>query len=152
LKRLTGRHSGVDTGGRALPDESKTVALRAAERVPDLPANIGKRGADLWRRAWAEAIVWLSPDSDRATVERACRLADAEELARQQYFDSMDPRDGTMYVKLSHELGIVLAEMGFTPIARTRMGVAEVKRVSKIEELRRRRSEDPVVIDADLAE
>ncbi len=146
VKRLSGRSPGRDSGGRPLPDLATVSTLRQADGTPDYPEGIGPAGAALWRRAWSAAITWLSPDIDNEAVERACRLADVAAIAQQRYQATTDPKDATAVIKASHELGIALAELGFTPVSRSRLGVAEVKKISKLDELRRRN-----VIDAEVS-
>jgi phage terminase small subunit len=135
-KRLTGRSPGRDSGGRALPKRGEVVALPMAAGVPDCPADLGLMGRQLWERAWDAAITWLSPNSDMAAVEAACRLEDDLATARERYRVTRDPCDGRMVVAFSKELAAALAALGFDPASRTRLGVAEVTRVSKLEALR----------------
>ena len=136
IKRLRG----TARPDRGVKELSNVVKLRASEGIPDPPPDLGIAGTVLWNGAWSEAIVWLSPSSDMRAVERACYLADAEKIARERYAATHEPADGRIYVTTSHELGIALGELGFGPVARTRMGVAEVTRVSKIDALRRNSS------------
>jgi phage terminase small subunit len=134
-KRRTGRSPGRDTGGRKLPDASNVVALPPAEGVPEYPADLGVDGRTLWDRAWASAITWLAPASDMGEVEEACRLADDVAAARKRYRATTDPGDARALVAVSKQLTEALSALGFTPVARARLGVAEVKRVSALEEL-----------------
>lgn len=78
-------------------------------------------------------------------VVHACQLADGFAVAHQRYMATTDPRDAGAVIKFSHELGVALSDLGFTPVARSRLGVAEVKKMSKLDELRRRN-----VIDAEI--
>lgn len=132
VKRLRG----TARADRGAP--TKVLQLRPADGIPDPPPGLGLAGTVLWNGAWHEAIVWLSPLTDMRSVERAARLADSEETAHTRYMATHEAVDARAYVALSHELGIALAELGFGPVARTRMGVAEVTRVSKMDSLRRK--------------
>lgn len=141
LKRATGRHPGVDSGGRRLPAVADVVALPMAAGTPEPPVDLGLEGRELWGKAWAAAITWLSPDTDLASVVSACRLADDLEVARRRYRATSDPGDAravTGFVKALHE---ALSVLGFDPTSRSRLGVAEVKRVSALEELARKRAD-----------
>jgi hypothetical protein len=106
-----------------------------AEGVPDAPSDLLLDGVRLWERAWGSAITWLSPDSDMEAVENACRLADDLAVARRRYRATSDPTDGRMVVQLSKSMADALSALGFDPTARSRLGVAEVKRASALEEL-----------------
>lgn len=131
IKRRNG-----NPGKRALPKEGTVVELAPAAGVPDVPEDLGNDGAALWERAWNTAITWLSPLSDTAAVEHACRLADDLAFARQMYRVTGDPKDGRLVASLSKEFANALAALGFDPASRTRLGVAEVTRVSKLQKLR----------------
>ncbi|MGH3496307.1 MAG: terminase small subunit [Nocardioidaceae bacterium] len=106
-----------------------------ADGVPDAPVDLGLEGRALWGRAWGHAITWLSPDSDRDAIEEAARLADDLSSARRRYRATTDPADGRVVVALSRQMSDSLSSLGFTPTARARLGVAEVKKASALESL-----------------
>jgi hypothetical protein len=122
-------------GKRPLPEPSNVVALPPAAGPPPYPADLGDEGRDLWDRAWSAAITWLSPDSDGKQVEEAARTADNLAVARKRYMATTDPSDARALVALSKQFTEALSALGFNPVARARLGVAEVKRVSALEEL-----------------
>lgn len=126
-------------GKRPLPKSGQVVALRAAPGVPDPSGDLLLDGVKLWNRAWDQAITWLSPISDWEAVEAACRLADDVAKARARYRATTDPADARALVALSKEWSSALSALGFTPTDRTRLGVAEVKKQSALEELIARR-------------
>ncbi len=117
------------------PPVSTVVALPMAEGVPECPEDFGLAARGLWVRAWAEGITWISPKSDMEAVEQACRLADDLEVARRRYRATTDPSDGRMVSTFDSQLAAALGRLGFDPSARTKLGVAEVRRQSKLEEL-----------------
>jgi hypothetical protein len=134
--RLVGRANGTKKAdGRPLPAVASVVALPMADGVPDPPSDLLLDGQRLWERAWGAAITWLSPDSDMETVEQACRLADDVAAARKRYRATTDPSDGRLVVQLSKSLADALSALGFDPTSRARLGVAEVKRASALEQL-----------------
>lgn len=134
--RLVGRANGTKKAdGRPLPEVANVTALPMADGVPDPPADLLLDGQRLWNRAWGAAITWLSPDSDMETVEQACRLADDLASARRRYRATTDPSDGRIVVQLSKSLSDALSALGFDPTSRSRLGVAEVKRASALEQL-----------------
>lgn len=135
-KRRTGRTPSTDSGGRKLPEPSEVVTLPMAGDVPDPPGDLELDGRRLWGRAWASAITWLSPHSDMESVENACRLADDLSLARRIYRTTRDPADLRMVLQAQKLMAEALSSLGFDPSARSRLGLAEVRRVSKLDELR----------------
>lgn len=146
-KRRTGRTPTTDSGGRKLPAQSQVVALPMAAGIPDLPADMELDGQRLWTRCWAAGISWISPLTDMEAVEQACRLADDVAVARERYRATRDPKDGAMVNAFVKQLASALSDLGFNPTARSRLGVAEVTRVSKLQQLRDARVA-PAVVDA----
>lgn len=129
-KRATG-----NPGKRPLPNT--TIALRPANDLDlEPPAHFGPAARFVWERAWSAAITWLSPDSDMAIVTRCCELADLTDKARERYMVTTEPKDATAFAKLNSEYFKALASMGFTPTDRSRLGLAEVKAMTKLEQLR----------------
>jgi hypothetical protein len=116
---------------------SEVIQLRAAEGIPTPPDALGESGLKVWNQAWIGGAVWISPDSDVMALERVCKLADAVDFAFKIFSVSGDGNAGRLYVQLTHEFGLALSAMGFDPVSRTRMGVAEVTAKSKLEQLQR---------------
>lgn len=139
-KRRTGRTPTTDSGGRKLPEASAVVALPMAPGVPEPPLDFGLEARRLWDRVWAAGITWISPLSDMEAAEQACRLADDLEIARDRYRATRDPADGRMVKGFDEALAGALSRLGFDPTARARLGVAEVKRASALDELIARRA------------
>lgn len=137
--RLVGRANGTKKAdGRPLP--AVVMKLPQADGTPDFPDGLGEDGQRLWRRIWQQGITWISPQSDIEAAEEACRATDDVAAARRRYRATTEPTDARALVALGKRLDEALSAIGFTPVARTRMGVAEVTRVSKLDELRRRNS------------
>lgn len=139
-KRLTGRTPTTDSGGRPLPKLAEIVLLPQADGMPDFPADLSEAGRDLWRRVWQDGITWISPKTDAQAAEEACRAADDVAIARERYRATRDPKDASALVSLGKRLDDALSMLGFNPTARSRLGVAEVRRVSALDELIERRA------------
>jgi len=148
LKRLLG-----NPGQRPLPDLNNITHLPMAREIPALPENIGEQGTKLWNRAWAMAVTWLSPVSDIDAISNAAFLADASEAARNKYMATLDAADGRAYVAINKAYTDALASLGFDPIARSRLGVAEVKAATSIDKLLERRQNrakaDTIIVEAE---
>jgi phage terminase small subunit len=139
-KRKTGRAPGRDSGGRKLPEVAQVVALPMAGDAPEPPLELGLAGRELWGRVWAAGISWISPDSDWDAAVRACRLKDAEAAMAECLATTRQPEYARAFVAISKELGAALGVLGFDPSARSRLGVAEVRRESALDELLRRKA------------
>jgi hypothetical protein len=111
-----------------------------AEGVPLLPAGIESDGAELWKRIWHEGLTWISPNSDMAAAVEACLVADDLAVARRRYRATSDPKDAAALVAMGKRFDEALSVLGFNPTARSRLGVAEVKRASALENLLARRN------------
>jgi hypothetical protein len=110
-----------------------------AEIKPEAPAMLGEDGKLFWNRIWDNAITWLSPVSDLSAIENAAKLADAVTAARTKYMATLESADGRAYVQINKAFTDSLASLGFDPVSRSRLGVAEVKRVSAIDQLLEKR-------------
>jgi hypothetical protein len=115
------------------------LALPPAKGVPPFPADLGLDGQRLWTRAWNAALTWIAPGTDAEQIEETARLADDVAAARKRYRATTDPGDLRALVAASKQFTEALSALGFNPTARARLGVAEVKRVSALEELQAKR-------------
>jgi len=135
IKRATGRAPGRDSGGRPLPELAVVQTLPMADQTPEPPAMLGPDGLQLWNRVWDAAITWLSPQSDCDAIENAAKLADVVAAARTKYMATLEAVDARAYVSVNKAFTDSLASLGFDPVSRSKLGVAEVKRVSAIDQL-----------------
>jgi hypothetical protein len=85
------------------------------------------------------AITWLSPVSDIDAIYNAAVLADASEAARVKYMATLEANDGRAFVAINKAYTDALTSLGFDPLARSRLGVAEVRAATSIELLLERR-------------
>lgn len=134
LKRLLG-----NPGQRPLPDLNNITHLPMAREIPTPPDTLGEQGKKLWDRAWAMAVTWLSPISDIDAITNASSLADAVEAARAKYMVTLESADAKAYVAINKAYTDALASLGFDPISRSRLGVAEVRAATSIDKLLERR-------------
>ncbi|MFC1410500.1 phage terminase small subunit P27 family [Streptacidiphilus sp. N1-12] len=143
-KRRTG-----NPGHRPLP-EPAIVTLVAFAEIPPVPATLGDLGTAIWERLWTAGQAWLSPTTDLDVMTRLCEAHDEREAIRDEIFRTGYLVLGSMGQQranplLSH-LRALESQMtkweslcGFTPTDRARLGMAEVKVKSKLEEMLDRR-------------
>jgi hypothetical protein len=134
LKRLLG-----NPGQRPLPDLNNITHLPQAREIPAPPEILQEHGKNLWNRAWGMAITWLSPVSDIDAIYNAATLADASEAARNKYMATLEANDGRAFVAINKAYTDALTSLGFDPISRSRLGVAEVRAATSIDKLLERR-------------
>ena len=127
-------------GKRALPALSAVTVLPMADGTPDPPTHLELAGRAMWADCWHEGLTWIDPVSNRRITLSACELADAAETARAVYEATRARDDLRAFIAATEALNRVLAALGFTPADRTKLGLAEVKRVSKLDELAQRQA------------
>jgi P27 family predicted phage terminase small subunit len=129
---------------RALPEA--TTSLPLATETPKPPAHLGKTGVEVWNSIWTYARAWLSPTTDIGLIVRYCeawdeRAAHRAQLVEDGYYDTdakgkVIPHPAISRLRaLDDQLTRWAGLMGMTPADRARLGFAEVKRVSKLEQL-----------------
>jgi hypothetical protein len=135
VKRRTG-----NPGKRPLPALASVTSLPPAHGVPDPLRPLGTEGRRMWDRIWSGASSWIAPSTDIELVQMACETMDERTALRVAVLRGSDWRDRVALRSIESDLRSMLSALGLTPIDRTRMGVAEVKQMSKLEELRARRA------------
>jgi len=128
-------------GKRPLPDPNKVIAL---PKLSEPPAYLSKSA----KQTWVEIIQtapWVATTDGRA-LQELCEKTELkkelqEKLRKSDYvlytdkgYAYANPLFG-MLSTTTTEIVKLLSMLGLTPVDRTKMGVAEVKVRSKIEEL-----------------
>ena len=150
-------------GRRPLPAETTVHALEPAVDIP-LPDTLGPAGVELWRRL--QQAPWIS-EMELFAVEDLCQTVDEIAEYRADIMQMgitleepmIGPRGdvlGTRFVpnplirelrRAQKQMHSTASVLGFNPTARARLGLAEVRAMSKLEELltkrNRRVSEHP---------
>ena len=133
-KRLLG-----NPGKRAMPDGEATITLYSGKREPLAP--LGEAGQKLWDSVFGDGELWISPRTDVAWLQVVCELLDRREVLKVEWL--ADPTNRPVNMSLLETEKMIqsgLGLLGFTPTDRSRLGVAEVKAKSKLEELMERRA------------
>lgn len=145
-KRLLG-----NPGKQALSE--RIIALPAATVAPKAPRSLGKEGREAWKRLWGVGRSWLQPESDFGLMLRLCEAWDERAILKRLIEDEGRVATGSMGQPVTHPAVDQLRSLdnqitryealcGFTPADRSRLGLAEVKRVSRLEEFLARRQRD----------
>ena len=136
-KRLLG-----NPGRRPLPKPSEVIVLPAVTTTPEPPRPLGTYGTELWNRIWSMGMTWVSPISDIDLFMMICEMIDERVSLRVQVLRDNRPEDRRALRQLDSQIMHGLSLLGFTPTDRSRLGIAEVKRQSKLEELRAKQKAD----------
>jgi hypothetical protein len=135
-KRLLG-----NPGKRALPNEQEIVLLPQATAVPEPDRPLLKYGQEMWERIWGLGLTWISPHTDIELCLMTCEMIDERWNLRVKVMGGDDSKQRRALRELDRMIIGNLSLLGFSPTDRMRLGVAEVKKQSKLEELLAKRQE-----------
>ena len=138
-------------GKRPLPEPIAAIQPVASRTISDPPANLGDAGSAIWRRVAEYAVSWVG-NSDLEALRLLAEAADrrAELVARladdgwvlftDKGYAYSHPAAG-MLATTETEMRKWMSVLGLTPADRSKLGVAEVKARSALEELAIKRRE-----------
>lgn len=134
LKRMRG-----NPGHQRLPDVRTTQALTSAvdiDMTEHVPAQLKQAGTALWAYVWTAGATWISPQTDAAAVTMLCETTDFAQIMRAKFIETGEICYSREYIAATDKQIALLRELGLTPAARSKLGVAEVKSKSRLEQLR----------------
>jgi hypothetical protein len=135
-KRLLG-----NPGKRALPESGSLQILPAIQEIPEPSRPLLRYGRELWDKVWEQGLNWISPNTDSELLLMTCEMIDERWNLRVKVMQGDDSRQRRGLRELDRQIVSNLSLLGFTPSDRSRLGVAEVKAVSKLEALRKMMTE-----------
>jgi P27 family predicted phage terminase small subunit len=148
VKRVLG-----NPGKRPLPNApTPGTALEVAGDTPVAPPGLEGKGLESWNRLWDAGKAHLSARADYVLMEQLCwALGEKDELRRWLAEDRMNRSWYTTAngqtvthpsVKRVEQLDAQttswLAQLGFTPSDRARLGLLEVRTPDELDDFRRR--------------
>jgi len=140
LKRLQG-----NPGNKKLPELATVVNLQP---IAGAPVHLSDVAQSLWNDIQARAT-WVA-ETDRSALQMLCEKFDRRAMLLAK-LESSDPvlytDKGYAYANplvgmistIENEIFKILASLGLTPSDRSKLGVAEVKKASALDELIARR-------------
>lgn len=134
-KRLLG-----NPGRRPLPEFGSLQILPGAGEIPEPSRPLLKYGRELWDKVWEQGLNWISPNTDFEILLMTCEMIDERWNLRVKVMQTEDARMRRGLRELDRQIISNLSLLGFTPSDRSRLGVAEVKAMSKLEELQMRKA------------
>lgn len=114
----------------------RSVALAVVEPVQIAPHEADP--ADVFAQVLADGVVWLGRTDAPALAMLHSLLEERGPLRVDALAGSTEARKHLR--DLDKQIISLLADLGFNPAARARLGLAEVKAKSKLEELRERQA------------
>ena len=130
-KRLTG-----NPGKRAMPKDGQLVVMPQVENPKPL-RPLGKTGTAFWDEAWGKGQLWLGR-TDKWLVQLTAEMLDEREVLRKAVMTNAKAedswRDRRQLRDLERSIVSNLSLLAWTPVDRSRYGLAEVKAKSKLAE------------------
>ena len=130
-KRLTG-----NPGKRAMPKDGQLVVMPQVENPKPL-RPLGKTGLSFWDEAWGKGQLWLGR-TDKWLVQLTAEMLDEREVLRKAVMANAKAedswRDRRQLRDLERSIVSNLSLLAWTPVDRSRYGLAEVKAKSKLAE------------------
>ena len=122
-------------GSRAY-NAGEQISLEPVVQAPEPLRRLEHAGLQLWQQAGEMRSTWLKP-TDLALLQMTCEQVDEREQLRLYVIDNIDAwHERAGLRQLEREIQSNLIQLGFTPQSRQKLGVQEIKAVSKVEELR----------------
>ena len=135
LKRLRGT-----LRADRLPPNAPLQALMEPALEPKPPKELSGSGLEFWSLAWS--CNWISQTSDYFLVLLTSEaISERDALRDLVALDVGNIRARSALRELDRQLVSQFALLGFSPSDRARLGLAEVKKESKLDEIIRRREE-----------
>jgi len=128
-------------GRRPLPDQGELEILEPATDIPEPPRPLLDPGKKLWERVWGAGIGWISPVSDIELLLMTCEMVDERWNLRIKVMQTDNMQMARRLDNLSRIIAANLSMLGFTPSDRSRLGLAEVARRSRLAELQQMKEE-----------
>ena len=135
IKRLSG-----NPGKRKLPDEGSVVLLPQAQEVPEPTRPLMRYGREVWDNVWNIGVSWISPNTDVELLLMTCEMIDERWNLRVKVMQTNDAKMRRGLRELDRIIIGNLSLLGFTPADRSRLGWAEVKTQSVLEEFMARKA------------
>ena len=127
-------------GKRALPKSAETVSLAAGRVEPHQPLDWA--GLLLWNRVFNVGQTWISPQSDVELLLLTCKQLDRQVVLERQFVEKPDDYHvHRQLLDLEAQIVSNLGKLGLTVDARSKLGLAEIKAETKMEQLRKRQAE-----------
>lgn len=142
-QRSKARGDGRRPGKREIVKAQYTIVKRAD--APQMPRGLKTRGKREWLKIWASGP-WLNPEHDYAWVEQIARAYDDIDVFRRRIEEDGLVVRGSLGQPVAHPLvaevrkceqtiRTCLSVLGFSPTDRARLGLAEIKRETALQDL-----------------
>lgn len=131
---------------KRLPDPAETGTILPAVngQMPDPIRPLGGAGRQSWDHILGSGAAWIA-GSDLPMLQQTCELIDEQQALRMKVLDPTPRRDQWRDRKalraLDEQIRKQLSELGLSPTARTRLGLAQVTAAAIHENTENRKSQ-----------
>lgn len=124
--------------GSREPIKESILDIKPLAYIPEPIRRLEHSGLDLWNKAWASGKSWLK-DTDLDLLQITCEQLDERDVLRAFVMENLEAWHERAGLRvLERDIQANLIQLGFTPTARQKLGIQEVKAATKLEQLRER--------------
>lgn len=127
-----------------------TIAQSLILKAPEPLRRLEESGLQLWNQVWSQKQTWLK-ETDIELLQLVCEQMDERDVLRVFVLDNVEAWHERAALRLlEKQIKENLVELGFTPTARQKLGIQEVKAMSKLDALMARKEQRvaPTVVDS----
>lgn len=123
-------------GSRNYRPGEGVIQLEQTHVIPEPIRKLEESGMDLWMRVWSMGLTWIHKASDIHLLQITCEQIDERDRLREIVLDNPESWHERAGLRtLEKDLVSNLSQLGFTPTARMKLGVGEVKLQTKLQEI-----------------
>ena len=116
------------------------LELEQVSETPEPLRRLDESGLMLWNRVWSMGQTWISVRTDVELLQMTCEMLDERDGLRSYLLEQPDAwHERKALREVERLITSNLSLLGFTPTDRSKLGVAEVKKQSKLDELMAKR-------------
>jgi phage terminase small subunit len=124
--------------GSREPIRESVIDIQQIQTWPEPMRRLEHSGLDLWKKAFVAGSTWLK-DTDLDLLQITCEQMDERDSLRVYVLENMEAWHERAALRvLERDIQANLTQLGFTPTARQKLGIQEVKAASKLQQLMER--------------
>ena len=118
-----------------------TLTSEVITKVPEPLRRLEESGLELWNSVWSNRHTWLK-STDIQLLQILCEQLDERDVLRAYVLENIEAwHERAALRSLDKDIRDNMTQLGFTPQARSKLGIQEVKTQSKFEELMARKEQ-----------
>jgi len=116
-------------------DVGLSLSLSSLNKLPEPRRRLEQSGLSLWNEIFTTGETWLK-NTDLELLQITCEQVDEREQLRAYVLENMEAWHERAALRvLERDIQSNFTQLGFTPVARQKLGIQEVKAYSKLQEL-----------------